>query len=255
MAAVMLALSGCGSLIVTQRSVGSLKGHHGFTWETHELEDFVIYVEPGSAPSRDTGEIGAEVRRARQRVQAYLQEPAYEPTVSVFVVDTRERMKDLIGRPSNAIAFYRSNSLCLVWSDTLRGGATHELLHVVATNLWGVPERWVNEGMAVDAAGPWRGHDPHAVCKKLLTRDELPSLREITRRFNRLPALAAYPAAGSFVRYLRETHGLETVHEVWDGGRDALPAATGMDLAPLEAAWLDVVEQTDAEGLDYSLRE
>jgi hypothetical protein len=211
----------------------------------------VVYFEPGSAASRDLEAIGADAIRARQRVHDYVGGTAYEPTVSIFVVDTRARMKDLIGRPSNATAYYTSNALCLVWADTWRVGATHELFHVVAMNQWGVPDRWLNEGMAVDCAGPWRGLDPHAVCKLLQSRGELPTLLELIRRFDRLPGLVAYPAAGSFVRYVRETHGLETLLRVWQGGQVDLPAATGLNMDAIEAAWLEIVDQADANGINY----
>ena len=251
--AAMAAASGCGSLIVTQKSVEALEGRRGFTWTTHEVDDFVIYVEAGSDASRETDAIAADARSARVTVLRYLQEPLFEPTVSLFVVDSRDRMQDLIGRRSQATAYYTSNAICYVWSNALKVGATHELLHIVAMNLWGVPERWINEGAAVDARGRWLGHDVHAVCKHLRAGGDLPSLPDITRRFEKLPGLASYPAAGSFVRYLRETYGLAAVRAVWDGGRRALPEATGVDLGTLESAWLDVVEQADARDIDYGL--
>ena len=78
--AVMLGPFGCGSLIVTQKSVESLEVRRGFTWETHELDGFVIYVEPGSVAPQNRDAIADEGRTAREHVLAYLQEPVYEPT-------------------------------------------------------------------------------------------------------------------------------------------------------------------------------
>jgi hypothetical protein len=243
--------AGCGSLIVTQRSVDSLSGQRGFDWQTHAIDGYVVYYEAGSVASRDLDAIEADATAARETVLDYVGETAYEPVVSIFVVDTRDRMEDLIGRRSNATAYYTSNSICLIWADTWRVGVTHELFHVVAMNLWGDPERWINEGMAVDVAGPWLGHDPHAVCKVLRSRGELPSLADLSRRFNRMSSMISYPAAGSFARYVREHHGMGALREIWDGGRKAIPTATGSSLDDLEAAWLEVVEQADAEGIDY----
>ncbi len=251
--ALVLGLPGCGSLIVTQQSVESLADRGGFTWEKLELDGFILYVESGSAASENARKLGADAVAARQRVLTYLQEAAYGPTVSIFVVGDRDRMRDLVGRASNGTGYYTSNALCLVGTDGIRHVATHELLHVVAMNLWGVSERWVNEGAAVDAAGLWRGYDVHAVCKKLRADDALPSLRDMTHRFDKLPSLVKYPAAGSFVRYLRNNYGIDSVHRVWDAGRRVLPDVTGMELAALEAAWLEVVEQTDAHGIEYDI--
>jgi hypothetical protein len=251
-ATLMSWVSGCGSLIVTQQSVESLADSSGFTWEMHEFDGWYLYVEAGSPAADNVETLSADAVSARQRVLAYLQEASYEPTVSIFVVSDRDRMKDLVGRRSNGTGYYTSNALCLVGTDGIRHGATHELLHVITMNLWGVPQRWVNEGAAVDATGPWQGYDVHAVCKTLQAEDALPSLRDLTHRFDKLPSLVKYPAAGSFVRYLRKNYGIDSVHRVWHDGRSALPDVTGMELAALEAAWLEVVEQSDATGVEYT---
>lgn len=253
LAAATLAIepAGCGSLIVAQKSVASLADRSGFHWDTRELDAIALYVESGSAGAANIDKLGADAREARQRVLAYLHESVYPPTLSIFVVGDRDRMKDLVGRRTNGTGYYGSNAVCLVGTGGIRGVATHELLHVVAMNLWGVPERWINEGAAVDAGGSWQGHDLHAVCKHLAAGDALPSLADLTRRFDRLPSVVSYPAAGSFVRYLRNACGLDSVHRVWDGGRRVLPDVTGMDLPTLEAAWLAVVEQSDATGIEY----
>lgn len=244
-------LGGCESLIATQKSLADLEDRRGFTWETHDDADgFVIHVEPESTASRNVEAVAANARHAKERVLRYLDETDYAPTVSIFAVEDRDRMEDLIGRRTNATAYHASNALCLIWSGSGRASATHELLHVVAMNTWGVPDRWVNEGAAVDATGPWRGHDLHAVCKRRRADGTLPSLSDITRRFNALPSTDSYPAAGSFIRYLRETYGLATLRAVWDGGDRVLPEVTGLDLAALEAAWLDVVEQADAGNVE-----
>ena len=42
------------------------------------------------------------------------------------------------------------------------------------------------------------------------------------------------------------------VRRVWNDGRRVLPDVTGMELDALEAAWLEVVEQSDATGIEYN---
>ena len=118
-------------------------------------------------------------------------------------------------------------------------------------NTWGVPRRWINEGLAVYAAGQWSGHDTHALCRYLQEQGQLPSLQDLMRRFAKLPGLVSYPAAGSFMRYLYETHGLETVKAVWR--RDALDEATGMSVEELDVAWRSVLASADAEGITYEV--
>ncbi len=70
--------------------------------------------------------------------------------------------------------------------------------------------------------------------------------------YAKLPGLVSYPAAGSFMRYLYETHGLETVKAVWGG--DTLPEATGMSVDELDVVWRRVLASADAEGITYEVK-
>lgn len=250
LAAVPL-LASCGSLIVLQRSVDSLRSQSGFQWTRSEIDGFAIYAEPGSESASELEVIAEASVRARDRVLEYAGASAYAPLVSVFAVDSRDRMRDLIGRRTNATGFYSSNAICLVWPRTGRSGLTHELTHLVTMGLWGVPDRWVNEGVAVDATGPWHGHDTDAVCKVLRRNGRLPSLNELTRRFGSVPSAQSYPAVGSFIRFLREQYGKDALRRVWDEGRSALPDVTEVDIERLEALWLARVDAADAAGVEY----
>jgi len=250
--AAMVALQGCGSLIVAQLKPETLAAQRGLSWTTQASGDFVIYVEPGSPGERQLDTIERDAAEAKQRVLEIIDEPGYPDVVFIFVVDSRDRMKQLVGRRSNAIAYYTTNTMCLIVGETIRAHAAHELLHIVAMNAWGEPDRWINEGLAVYAGGDWRGHDTHGLGKYFDQQGQLPSLHDLTRRFAKLPGLVSYPAAGSFVRYLYETHGLETVKAVWGG--DTLPEATGMSVEELDAAWRSELGLADAEGITYEVK-
>ena len=171
--------------------------------------------------------IELDAEASRRHVLEVIGADGYPDRVSIFVVGSRPRMAALIGWETNGTAFHETNTMCVVVTDRIPIRATHELLHVVATNLWGVPQRWINEGLAVYAAGTWHGHDLHALCRLLHRRGDLPGLADLTRRFKRLPDRASYPAVGSFVRYLAETYGDGAVKTVREGGARALPVATG----------------------------
>ncbi len=100
--------------------------------------------------------------------------------------------------------------------------------------------------------GTWHGHDLHALCRFLYRRGDLPDLADLTRRFKRLPDREAYPAVGSFVRYLAETYGNEVVKTVWEGGARALPVATGLSVAELQDEWIAFLAHADDSGIEYS---
>lgn len=244
--------AGCGQIMLSQPRADSLAARDGFQWQASHTTHFDIYVESGSpgAMQIEAIEVGAEA--SRRRVLEVIDADDYPSRVSIFVVSSRPRMAALIGWETNGTAFRQTNTMCIVVSDRIRVGATHELLHIVATNLWGVPQRWINEGLAVYAAGTWHGHDLHALCRFLTRRGDLPGLADLTGRFKRLPDRESYPAVGSFVRYLAETHGVEAVKTVWEGGARALPVATGLSVAELEAQWIAFLAHADDSGIEYS---
>lgn len=242
-------LGGCGSLIVTQRSVEDLRDRRGFTWATHESDAFTIYAEDGLATRAELPAIADAAAESKRTVLSALDLEVYEPRISVFLVSSRDRMRDLIGRRTNATGYHASNSLCIVWTLSGRSGLRHEMVHVIAMNEWGIPERWLNEGLAVDAAGPWIGRDVDAVCRILRERGELPTLQDLTRRFDKLPSAVSYPAVGSFVRFLRDSYGIETVREIWTEGRRSLTSSTGRPTEELESAWLTRVDLAPIDGV------
>ncbi len=249
---VLLALiNGCGSLIVTSRSVESLRETPGFSWTEARTDGFIIYADRGGVSADSVDRIAQQVVISKSQVLLYMSLQEYPPTVAVFAVDTRQRMQDLIGRRTNATGFFDSNVLCLVWPRSGGDGLTHELTHVVAMNVWGVPQRWINEGVAVDATGDWIGRDLHNISESLRKQGELPTLRKLIRQFDSVPSARSYPAVGSFVRFVRETYGIDAVRQIWDGGYRAIPEATGFSEMQVETQWLAMLHESDSDGLKY----
>ncbi len=244
--------AGCGQIMLSQPSAESLAARGGFQWQTSHTAHFDIHVESGSPVALQIEPIELDAEASRRHVLDVLDADGYPSRISIFVVGSRPRMAALIGWETNGTAFHETNTMCIVVTDCIRIRATHELLHVVATNLWGVPQRWINEGLAVYAAGTWHGHDLHALCRFLNRRGDLPCLADLTGRFKRLRERESYPAVGSFVRYLAESYGMETVKTVWAGGGRALPVATGLSVAELEAQWIAFLADADDSGIEYS---
>lgn len=240
--AALLPLAGCGSLIVIAPEAEALERRSGFAWESMTVEGYDIFLEAGPVAADQRGTIADAAQRGRRQVLRYLDLEGDVPTVSLFVVADRSRLAALIGRETSGTGFYETDVLCIVSDGDTLSLITHELLHVVAMNAWGVPERWINEGAAVDADTMLRGVDVHASCRRLDERGELPALRDLIRRFDRYPSSISYRAAGSFVRWLREAHGHAALRSTWSGGAAALPEVTGMDLDAIEAAWLSAID-------------
>lgn len=119
----------------------------------------------------------------------------------------------------------------------------HESMHLLARHMWGAPGTlFMNEGVAVAADG-WYRNSAHAWARYSRDRGEIPALTEFISPHGwcAVPSGVSYPAAGSFVDYVRKCCGLEAVHRLWVAGPAGFEAAvleaTGRTLEELERAW------------------
>src|SRR5687768_850901 len=197
------ATSGCGWTPLRAQDVRPLQLREApaFTWVADSTEHFDIHIEAGSAAETRRGIVAFQLEEARRRVMRVLGLETYPTRISVFVVGSRDRMNRLVRRKTNGIAFHRTHTIALVSTAEWSASSTHELLHILAMNTWGVGPVWLNEGLAVYADGKWHDQDLHATARYLLERRALPPIDRLIKRFRNLDELTAYPAAGSLVKY------------------------------------------------------
>jgi hypothetical protein len=123
----------------------------------------------------------------------------------------------------------------------------HELVHVLIGNAFGARSapRWLQEGLAqywTGELGPRTGDD---LARVVFGRDALFSLHQLNAGFHGDPyrARLAYDAAADFVGFVATHYGEHAVRDLvahMAAGApfdDALEAATGADVATVEAAW------------------
>ena len=81
----------------------SFRKRPGFAWKTDHSASFTYFFEVPSSAERDIEKIkrGAEESRAHN-LKLLGESSGSAPTVSVFIVETNQRMKDLGGNPGNA---------------------------------------------------------------------------------------------------------------------------------------------------------
>ncbi len=214
-------------------------------------EHFDVFYESGSKTAARVADVRVEAEQAREQVLKFLVEERYDQRVSIFLVESKQRMKDLIGLSISATGFNQTNTICLIPHSLPPSNVGHELLHVIAMNNWSVPDRWINEGLAVAYGGQILEYEIHALAKHLIERDQLPSFHELTHRCARLGNRRSYPAAGSFVKFIYDQYGLATVRKIWDAGASGLEQATGVSMHEIEQDWLDVVREADSGGIEY----
>jgi len=132
------------------------------------------------------------------------------------------------------------------------------ICHVFAWNLWGEATRspreaWISEELAVFSDGTWYGYGLHDLGKHLLMERRLYSLERLMKRLGRDPMIA-YPALGSFVKFIRETYGSDKVKQLWQQGSPGIMRIFGKTLKDLGREWHSVLEQADASRVEYVQR-
>src|SRR5262245_48307284 len=103
-----LMMSSC-ALWSGQPDARDLRRRSGFTWAVDTIDHFVLHLEPNTRAEKSADLIGFQLDRARERTLALLGEKTFEPRINVFVVGSRPRMQNLVGRPIDGIAYYNTS--------------------------------------------------------------------------------------------------------------------------------------------------
>ncbi len=114
----------------------------------------------------------------------------------------------------------------------------HELVHLIAAQM-GDPGRFFQEGLAVALGDDSRGLRKAA--KKALSGGQ--AVSRFVSAFDGQDQVAAYAVAGTFVRHLIDTFGMDTVRGFYRASRSeasmraSFATSFGQDLEPALAAW------------------
>jgi len=169
--------------------------------------------------------------------------PLDEPITAYFFRSAQEK-KNLIGVGRTLIAKPWRREVYLQMTRWPNGLLGHEVVHAVlgaagrrpfavAATFGGlIPNPGIIEGAAVAIAWDIREEiDPDQWSRIMLDREELPAADALMSvRFSSMPARQAYMAAGSLIRFLVETRGVDSFRSAYRRG-----AIAGLE--ELEAAW------------------
>lgn len=211
-----------------------------FTWITRRDPGFRVHFQEGSYAAAHQDSLMARLVDAKAHDLTLLGERAFDPTMFVFFLEGRPEMERLLGFTATGFAEMRTASVFLVTNPEWRAFERHEVMHVLATRLWGAPAEpgaWIQEGLAQFADGRCGGYPLDPVVVGLAEDAGYVPIDTLITRFRELNDLTAYIQAASFVGYLYRTHGREVVRDVWRQGLE--PAAAALDRTPAElmTAW------------------
>src|SRR5579864_3745590 len=210
----------------------SLKNKKGFTWIPKSSANFNYYYEAGTPAERDFDKISDRMEKSRANVERLLG-GSFSGKTESFIVDSRARMKQLVGEEGNGFAFGSKNPdtsalefvTAMVYSDTIKAIGAHETCHALSHLLWGKPRGlWMDEGLAVCSDDQWNGYPLHSVAKVLADKGKLLPVADLLNDnwIKKYPDMVTYPELGSFVKFLYEKYGLDAVKNLWQrGAKDA----------------------------------
>lgn len=223
-------------------SVDTLKNAPGFTWTAREAGRLDLYVESGAYAEKNLDALVRSLESSRARVEELLGVQSAARN-TVFVVDSRARMKALTG--FDTTAFANGRTVFAVYGETVKAKGAREMCLGLARTAWGAySASWIREGLCVYADDEWQGLPLHGVAKSLLARGRLIPLKKLIKdsEFRKTPESIAAPETGSFVKFLYEKHGREALKVIWERGPK--------NIEELEIAWQATLA-ADAGKIDY----
>jgi len=226
----------------------------------HRSERCHLYY-PREVTQAEIGRLGQECDFQVSRLEHFMEVTESAPIDVYLFRDTDEKQR-LMGAGRTYIAKPWRGEVYLQRQAWPHPVLAHELAHIVARNAaegplsipgsWGgvVPNPGLIEGIAVAAAWDIREEmTPHEWSRAMLDASLLPRAEALlSLDFGFLPARRAYSAAGSFIRWIHQEYGAQTVKDAYR--TNDLAASAGGSIADLDAAWRawleDEIELTDS---------
>lgn len=251
---IILTLAG-GALAVP--SAESLLAKKGFAWKLRATAHMNLRYESGSYAEARIDKLAQHQERAFARNVSLLGVDRYETKTDVFVVESLARMKALVGEETDGIAFPSTNVAVFIYSESIDASGAHELMHVMAVNVWGKgPKLWLMEGLAVYADDEWHRYPLHNLSNFLRQQNKLIALEDLISDFDEYDDMITYPQSASFVKFIYERYGREKLRELWQkGSAKNIRKAMGKEIEALETEWREHISRTNIGGIKYEIRD
>ena len=251
-----LALAGCGPSPADAPPTNGLREsgparyartHPAYDWARADTAHFRIYVEDGPDANARLRRLGAAAETALADVRAFVGRRSPTGRQSLFFVDSRERMRPLLGSTPGGFAVPHED---VAFFTAPRDGAApplrHELAHLEAWETFGERrEAWTDEGLATAAVGRCDVYTLADTAAAIVREGRAVPLTTLAADFHRLDDVDAYLQAASVMAFVRERWGLDAVAALWRAGLAGAERATVLAPDALDAAWRAHVQAED----------
>ena len=216
-------------------------------------DHFVIYCSPGTPALQDIQKIIASREAA---LKALCDFAGTTPKEKIIVFFYPDQLTKLMCTMHTGDGMARGNTLAEVYNEKTKLDPSHELAHIVMSQL-GSPPAMFNEGFATcsQAGRVWSGKQVDTTARELIKAGRLVPLTKLLTReeIGSQPddGEVAYPESASFVGFLIDTQGKQkflSVYSKLNNGGDEKQLAEnlrvihdvyGRSLADLETQWVD----------------
>ncbi len=249
----LLALACLLLLVYLNRGELGLRPTRGYIERTlgglHETDHFNIFYEKGSKVEREIDKIARDHEFRYAQLIAYLQtQPSRK--VNAYIYTSPDQKKRLIGAGHTLVEDPFGYGFHVNYEPFPHPIIKHELVHALTTDwhpFFKVSLKLgLHEGIAVVADWDEGKLTPHQWSKAMRELDVAPEIEQIMGLgFWAQASSRSYMLAGSFVRYVVDTYGIEAFRRVFPTGN--FRAVYGKSLAELSNEWetfLDTVPLT-----------
>ncbi len=236
-----------------QKRLDKFRKNSNFEWVIDSLQkDLILYYEKHSYAEKNIQILKVGVKRHLTNTLDFIKVEAYDKSIHYFILEDRERINLLVGSETNGSANPQNNYVTAIFSENTKSVySNHELFHLIAMNLWGYSESWINEGMAVYSDNMWQGHGLHELSKYLIDNDKYVSVVRLAKKLRKYDSRITYPLLGSFVKFIDVTYGRETTKLIWSKGRKKMKRHTGKSLEDFEKEWLLMLSAVTYKEIQY----
>jgi len=236
-----------------QKRLDNLRNNSNFEWVVDNLEmNLTLYYERNSYAEKNIDVLKKRIKNHLTNTFNFIGVDTYDKPIHYFLLEDRERMKLLIGYETNGSANAKNDFVTAIFSENIKPVySNHELFHLIAVNLWGYPESWLNEGMAVYSDNAWNGHNLHELSKYLIDNDRFVSIDRIAKRLRKYDSMITYPLLGSFAKFIDEAYGRETIKIIWSNGSKKMKKHLGKSLEDFENEWLLMLNSVTYKDIKY----
>ena len=230
----------------------------GDSLSEYRINKYIIYCKNGSYAENNISSLIDKTNESINRVKKIFNIQRLPNAFYAIVVDSRDEMKSFVGIRHKGMTSLGNDLLFLVYNQNTRAYTRHELFHLVAFRLWGLPSsRILDEGGAMYADSICINYnEPIIILNKYLYENELwYSFQDLKDNFNKCANendIIAYLQSALVFKYLYENYGLDKIENLWQNGFNNFSEIYGFEFEALKDRLIQLIKNADSDNVDWS---